>query len=133
MVDLRASQVQAPAPIAWLLGILPGLFLSALIAVAAVLSAPALARVFPIPAMVIALLIGIALHPLAQLPQFAHGIAFCLRTILRCAVALLGLRIALGDIIALGVTGALLVIVAMAATVISGFLFARAFGQSAAY
>src|SRR4051812_15948480 len=110
MVDFRASRTLAapPQPMAWVLGIVPGLLLSALIAVLAVMSAPTVARLFPIPAMVIALLIGIALNPLARLPRFSPGIAFCLRTVLRCAVALLGLRIALGDIIALGWAAALL-------------------------
>jgi uncharacterized integral membrane protein (TIGR00698 family) len=55
------------------------------------------------------------------------------KTLLRWAVALLGLRIALGEIVALGLGTALLVVVAMAVTIVSGFLFARAFGQSDRY
>jgi uncharacterized integral membrane protein (TIGR00698 family) len=91
------------------------------------------ARVFPIPAMVIALLFGIAFHPMARRPWFQPGLVFCLKAILRWAVALLGLRIALGEIAALGLSTAVLVVAAMAMTVISGFLLARAFGQNAAY
>jgi uncharacterized integral membrane protein (TIGR00698 family) len=113
--------------------ILPGLVLAALTALAAVTAAPILASLAPIPAMVIALVIGIALNPLARRPLFAPGIAFCLKTILRWAVALLGLRIALGEIAALGWATALLVVVAMAVTVASGYLLARIFGQHAAY
>jgi uncharacterized integral membrane protein (TIGR00698 family) len=113
--------------------IAPGVGLSALVAIAAVAAAPLVAAIFPIPAMVIALLFGIALNPLARRPWFQPGIVFCLKTILRWAVALLGLRIALGEIAALGLTTAALVVAAMAITVISGFLLARAFGQSAAY
>src|SRR5205807_970467 len=91
---------------------LPGLVLSALTAVAAATVTPFLALLAPIPAMVIALVIGIALNPLARRPLFGPGIAFCLNTILRSAVALLGLRIALGDIVALGWATGLLVVTA---------------------
>ena len=111
----------------------PGVALSAAVAVAAVAAAPLVALAFPIPAMVIALIIGIALNPLAKREAFQPGIVFCVKTLLRWAVALLGLRIALGEIVALGLGTALLVIVAMAVTLVSGFLLARAFGQSDYY
>src|SRR5262245_21541268 len=122
--------VQARASIR---GILPGLALSALVAGAAVTAAPLVGRVIPIPGMVIALLIGIALNPLARQPLFQSGIGFCLKTILRWAVALLGLRIALGEIAALGLATALLIVLAMTLTVVAGFLFARLFAQRAGY
>lgn len=114
-------------------GIVPGLLLSSLLAIAAVIAAHVLASTLPVPAMVIALLFGIALNPLARRPWFQPGISFCLRTILRVAVALLGLRIAFGDIAVLGLSMAALVIVSMAATIASGFLLARLFGQTPAY
>jgi uncharacterized integral membrane protein (TIGR00698 family) len=113
--------------------VLPGLTLSALVAVAAVTAAPFVAKLLPVPAMVIALGFGIALNPLAWRPSFAPGIAFCLKKVLPWSVALLGLRIALGDIAALGVVTALLVVAAMAFTIAAGVLLARAFGQSPAY
>jgi uncharacterized integral membrane protein (TIGR00698 family) len=109
------------------------LLLSSLVAVAAVTAAPLVAGAAPIPAMVIALLIGIALNPLARRPLFQPGIVFCLKTLLRWAVALLGLRIALGEIAALGPTTAILVIVSMAVTLAAGFLLARAFALEQAY
>src|SRR5215207_2741771 len=105
---------------AWFRSIVPGVLLSALVAIAAVTAAPLAAVVAPIPAMVIALLIGIALNPIAQRAMFQPGILFCLKTILRWAVALLGLRIALGEIAALGWTTAMLIVVAMAATLAAG-------------
>ena len=117
----------------WIRSILPGLLLSSLVAVAAVAAAPLVAKLVPIPAMVIALLIGIALNAVAERPLFQPGIVFCLKTLLRWAVALLGLRIALGEIAALGWTVAILVIVAMAATLLAGFALARAFTQNPAY
>jgi uncharacterized integral membrane protein (TIGR00698 family) len=113
--------------------LLPGLALSFLVAVAAATSAPLVAPVVPIPAMVIALLLGIALNPLASRPMYQAGLVFCLKTILRWAVALLGLRIALGEIAALGWATALLVIVAMVATLAAGFLLARVLALEAGY
>ena len=83
--------------------------LATAVAMGAAISAPLLAGMLPIPAMVIALLIGIALNSLARRPSFQPGIVFCLKTILRWAVALLGLRIALGEIAALGWLTAVLV------------------------
>ena len=113
--------------------VLPGLLLSALVAAGAASTAPLLAGVVRIPAMVIALFIGIALNPLARRPLFQPGIVFCLKTLLRWAVALLGLRIALGEIAALGLTTAILVIVSMAVTLACGFLLARVFALQSAY
>lgn len=107
--------------------ILPGLLLSAVVAAAAVTIAPRIADLLPIPGMVIALVIGIALNPLASRPRFQPGIVFCLKRILRWAVALLGLRIALGDIAALGWSTAILIVAAMGVTLGAGFLLARAF------
>ncbi len=82
-----------------------------------------------VPAIVIALVIGMLLHPVASASRFEAGLTFCVKKLLRWAIALLGLRIALGDIVALGVATALLVVVAMAATVVSGLLLARWLGR----
>jgi uncharacterized integral membrane protein (TIGR00698 family) len=111
----------------------PGLLLSTLVAITAVTAAPLVAGLAPIPAMVIALLIGIALNPLARRSLFQPGIVFCLKTLLRWAVALLGLRIALGEIAALGLSTAILVIASMAVTLAAGFLLARTFALEQAY
>jgi uncharacterized integral membrane protein (TIGR00698 family) len=108
----------------------PGLALSAVVAVAAVATAPLVARLAPIPAMVLALLIGIALNRPAGRPLFQAGLVLCVKTILRWAVALLGLRIALGDILALGLSSAALVVVAMAVTVVAGFVCAWMMGMA---
>jgi len=121
------------APTARTMRVLPGLALSAAVAAAALMLAPVIALLVPIPAMVLALFIGIAANPLAARPIFQPGLVFCVKDLLRWAVALLGLRIALGDIVALGLETALLVVLSMAVTVASGFLLARAFGQAPAY
>jgi uncharacterized integral membrane protein (TIGR00698 family) len=113
--------------------VVPGLLLSSFVAVSAVLAAPLIAGVAPIPAMVIALVIGIALNPVARRRSFQPGILFCLKMLLRWAVALLGLRVALGEIAALGLMTAVLVIASMGVTLTAGFLLARAFGLDQAY
>src|SRR6266850_3932472 len=129
----NASIHTAPAMATLLRRLAPGVLLSALVAAAAVAGAPWVARVAPIPAMVLALLIGIALNRLAARPAFTPGLVFCVKQLLRWAVALLGLRIALGDIAALGVWSAILVVVTMAATIAAGFAVARLLGLAAPY
>ncbi len=111
----------------------PGVILSAVVASAAYLAAPYLPKALPIPAMVLALVIGIALNPLASRPAVQPGMAFCVRTVLRWAVALLGLRVALSDIAALGLTTGVLVVIAMLVTLWSGFFFARIGGRQAGF
>jgi uncharacterized integral membrane protein (TIGR00698 family) len=121
------------SPAAQLGRILPGVAFSCLLAVTAVALAQAAINIFPLPAMVVALILGIALNRLARHPLFQPGTLFCLKVILPIAVALLGLRIALGDIAALGVTTAALVILGMLCTIAAGFVFARLFGQSSMF
>jgi uncharacterized integral membrane protein (TIGR00698 family) len=115
-------------------GLAPGVTLSVLVALLAFVLAPPIAKSgFAVPAMVIALLIGMMLSGIASRPLFQPGIGFCVKVVLRWAVALLGLRIALSDILALGWQVGLLVIIAMSMTLISGLLFARWLGQTASY
>ena len=104
--------------------------MSALVAVIGYVAAPYIAHALPIPNMVIALVAGIALNPVAARPAMQPGMDFCVRTVLRWAVALLGLRVGLSDIAALGAGTATLVVVAMAATVATGFTLARVSGQA---
>lgn len=115
-------------------GIAPGLLLSLGVAIAAILIAPALKSVgggrVNLPDMVIALILGILLFPIAQKPLFQPGITYAVKTLLRYAIALLGLRIAFGDIAALGAGTAALVVLAMALTLASGILLARILGQA---
>jgi len=112
---------------------IPGVLLSAAVAISAVTAARLLGGILPIPAMVVALVIGIAINPLARRRLFQPGILLCLRVILRWAVALLGLRIALAEIAALGLSTAILVVIAMAITLAAGFLLARLFALERAY
>lgn len=114
-------------------GLAPGILLSLAIAVASVLAEPWLKTVaggrVGIPSVVIALVIGMLIHPTAASPLFEPGLTFCVKKLLRWAIALLGLRVALGEILALGLGTALLVLVAMAATILSGFALAALLGR----
>jgi uncharacterized integral membrane protein (TIGR00698 family) len=117
----------------------PGLLLAAGVAAAALAAAPVVAGVLgwafglrqgP-PAMVLALAIGIALSGVAARPAFREGLGFCAKKMLRLAVALLGLRIALGDVRALGLGTALLVAGSMAATIVAALWLARSLRREA--
>lgn len=113
--------------------LVPGLALSLAVAVAAVSLEPLVQHIFPLPPMVVALVIGIALHAVAARPTFEPGTTWCVKKLLRVAIALLGVRIALADIANLGLGTGLLVLGSMALTIISGFLLARLLDVSAGY
>ena len=127
-MTLQNTQAQRPS-MGMAIDYVPGVALSGILAIIGYLAAPYVARVVPIPSMVIALVVGIALNPLASRPAMKPGMAFCVRTMLRWAVALLGLRVALSDIAALGPKVAALIILSMMVTVVSGFLVARWYGR----
>ena len=115
----------------------PGLALASAIAVVSVLGEPfatdTLGFVFgfhvAVPAIVLALIIGMAFHISDPQSAMQPGLTFAVKKLLRVAIALLGLRIALSDIVALGLSTAMLVIVTMAATLIVGVLLARVVGR----
>ncbi|UUZ65882.1 putative sulfate exporter family transporter [Polaromonas sp. P1-6] len=77
------------------------------------------------PQLLYALLIGLSLHFLSANPQIKSGINFCAKTVLRAGVALLGVRITLGQVAQLGVGAGIVVVVALALTVLFGVLLAR--------
>ncbi len=115
----------------------PGVFLSLAVAVASFLAAPLMKAAtggrLALPDMVIALIIGIALYGVASAPRFEPGITFCVKKLLRWAIGLLGLRIALGDIVGLGLGTALLVVASMALTVMSAIWLARLLDREAGF
>ena len=147
---IRLKQATASRSVGWisaadsfgfLAKLAPGLILAGALALLAVQIEPmttkfALAIVYrkiTITAPVIALLIGVVLHPVADRPAFTVGTTFAIKNILRWAIASFGLKIALADIIGLGVGTAVMVVVAMAVTLVSGVLFARLFGRGDLY
>lgn len=107
----------------------PGLLLAGAVAIAAVATEPLLRQAtggrFALPAMVIALIIGIALNGIAGGRRFEPGLTFSVKKLLRWAIGLLGLRIAFGDILGLGLGTLLLVVGSMAATIAAGIWLAR--------
>lgn len=113
----------------------PGCLLATVVAAAAAIGESLLARAGgpSTSAVVLALLIGMTLHGPSRRPDFGPGLTFAVKRLLRVAIALLGLRIAISDIVALGAGTAALVVLSMAATLVAGFGFARLLGRSAAY
>ena len=103
---------------------MPGLLLSATIALAVRFVSDRLGG----PAMLYALLFGMAFNFLTEDERFASGIRFASRNILRVGVALLGLRITTGEVMGLGWQVLALVVLSVAATVVVGGLIGRAFG-----
>ena len=99
------------------------------IALCACLAAGAIggASVSGIPSVVAGLVMGMIARSL--LPGFAEasepGIRYCSRTVLRIAVALLGLRLAAPDLAALGPRAIGIVAVSLVATIGTGYLIAR--------
>jgi uncharacterized integral membrane protein (TIGR00698 family) len=107
-------------------GVFPGLLVSIIIG----LAASFLSDHYSAPAMLFALLLGMSLNFIADDQRTIPGIAFSGRTLLRVGVALLGFRIVLGDILALGVKPIFLLFLAVLTTLMFGFIMARLTGLS---
>ncbi|ROZ77101.1 YeiH family protein [Ramlibacter sp. WS9] len=82
------------------------------------------------PPMLCALLVGTALHYLSEEIRTAPGVVFCVRVVLRLGVGLLGARITAAEIAALGWPSALIVITAVATTLLCGLALAKRLGLS---
>lgn len=113
----------------------PGIGLSVAVALVSYAGEPLIADAirglsgssYRLPAIVIALLVGIALNPYAQRPLFEPGMTWCVKKLLRVAIGLLGVRIALSDIAALGWPVAFMVVASMGLTIAAGVGLARLF------
>ena len=101
----------------------PGVMACAVVAAAASF----LGEHYKAPVLLFALLLGLAMNFLSSGPC-APGIEFAARNLLRVGVALLGLRITLGQVVALGWGPVLLVVVCVALTIVVSMLAARALG-----
>jgi uncharacterized integral membrane protein (TIGR00698 family) len=109
--------------------LLPGVAVAGVIAMASTF----LSEHYGGPVMLFALLIGMAFHFLSQEGRCAHGIDFAARTVLRVGVALLGFRISVDQLAALGWRAPLITCAAVAATIVLGMAAARAFRQTAQF
>ena len=105
----------------------PGLVVSAVVGMAALF----LSDHYGAPAMLFALLLGIAVSFLHQEETSCKpGIEFSARQVLRAGVALLGLRIAFSDLALLGWATGITLLVAITSTILFGIGFARILGLS---
>jgi len=102
----------------------PGLLASGVLAIAAAF----LSQHYGAPVMLLALLLGMAMNFLSSEGRCVPGIECTVRTVLRCGVALLGLRITLAQIAALGWQPVMLVLLSVALTISSGMIAARMLG-----
>ncbi len=103
---------------------LPGLLCCTAIALVAAIIAGALGG----SALLYALLIGMLLHRFAAHTRLVPGTRFSARTVLQVGVALLGLRISVNEVVALGMTPVAIALVSIPATILFGVLFARVLG-----
>jgi uncharacterized integral membrane protein (TIGR00698 family) len=87
-----------------------------------------LAKQYHAPAMLFALLLGIATNFLATQAGCKDGVEFAARDVLRVGVALLGTRITFGQIAQLGWHPVLLVVVSVIATILFSAVVARLAG-----
>src|SRR5882757_9304012 len=91
----------------------PGLAVTATIAVAAMF----LSEHYHASAMLFALLLGMSLNFLSQEGKCVEGIQLSATAVLRIGIALLGLRISLGQVIDLGLVTAGLVVLSVLVTI----------------
>jgi uncharacterized integral membrane protein (TIGR00698 family) len=107
----------------------PGLAVAAVVAIAATF----LSLQYKASAMLFALLLGMALHFLAEEGKCLPGIQVASSVVLRAGVALLGLRITVAQVQALGWGSIVLVVAAVAATILIGIAVARALRLGTAF
>ena len=105
-------------------GVGPGLLASLIIAAAAAF----LADHYAGPVMLFALLLGMAMNFLSDVDRCKAGISFASRTVLRLGVALLGFRITVWEVAALGWQPVLLVISVVTLTIFASIWAARTMG-----
>jgi uncharacterized integral membrane protein (TIGR00698 family) len=104
--------------------LIPGFIVSLIVAAAASF----LSEHYGAPVMLFALLLGMAVNFLAGEGKCKLGIEFTSRTVLRIGVALLGMRITLEQIAALGWKPAALVVISVVVTILVSMVAARAMG-----
>ncbi len=112
---------------------LPGLLLASGLALTATLGSQQLAAADVVASpMVLALLAGLVLAQLRTMPRtVAPGLEFACRPVLRAAIVLLGLRIGLPQLSAIGFAGLAAVAAIVVLTLLFGYWVARRFGLSA--
>ncbi|HSV80626.1 MAG TPA: putative sulfate exporter family transporter [Ramlibacter sp.] len=102
----------------------PGLLASGVVGAAAAF----LSTHYGAPVMLMALLLGMAMNFLSEDGPCRAGVEFTARQVLRVGIALLGLRITLGQVVALGLGPLALVLLSVVLTIGVSVLVARALG-----
>jgi uncharacterized integral membrane protein (TIGR00698 family) len=118
MMSISATQVLTSAR-----ALIPGLLVTALVAMGAAF----LGDLYKGSRLLFALLLGLALHFMSEDKRCKPGIAFASSTLLRMGVALLGLRLTIDHLVALGWEVATVLFIAVALTVALGAGLARFF------
>lgn len=119
-MTMLASRLSEP-----LAALFPGFLVSLVVAVAAQF----LSDHYGAPAMLMALLLGIAFHFLAEEGRCVTGIELTARHVLRIGVALLGARISVDLLIGLGAQLIGLIVAGVVLTILFGLLGARLLGR----
>jgi uncharacterized integral membrane protein (TIGR00698 family) len=104
-----------------------------LVALTIALAADWLAGHYRAPVMLFALLFGMTFHFLHEEGRCIAGIEFASKAVLRTGVALLGARITVEQIIALGPVPIAMVVAGVTTTLLFGLLLARLLGQSRSF
>jgi uncharacterized integral membrane protein (TIGR00698 family) len=122
---LRPAQSSAVPGVA---GRIPGIVAVVVVAAVATLLAGFSDSLSPLVAGVV---LGALIANVVSVPaQFAAGVSFCARPVLRAGIVLLGLRLSLGDLAGLGVDGVVVVAGVVTLTFIGTQWFARRLGIS---
>ena len=103
----------------------PGIAVACIVAV----TAQFLSEHYATPAMLLALLIGLALGFLGEEGRTVPGIAFAARSLLRLGVAFLGVRVSMALMAGLGWDVIILIVAGVVATILFGFAIIRLFGH----
>jgi uncharacterized integral membrane protein (TIGR00698 family) len=107
----------------------PGVAVAATVAIAATF----LSAHYRASAMLFALLLGMALNFLAEEGRCLPGIQLASTAMLRAGVALLGLRITIAQVQALGLVTIALLVAAVALTIVTGIVIARVLKLGSAF
>ncbi|MBX3549893.1 MAG: putative sulfate exporter family transporter [Xanthobacteraceae bacterium] len=111
---------------AWISRFVPGI----VVAITVALASKYLESVTPVPALMTALIIGLLLSGVIGGGDATAGLDFSGKHLLALGVALLGARLTLDDVTALGWKTAAVVVFSMAATLVTSWLAARILGLS---
>ena len=103
---------------------LPGIFVATIIA----LAAKFISYNYQVPAMFMALLIGMALHFLAEEGKCVRGLSFASQYILRLGIILLGTRISFDLILSLDPYVIFIITISVFLTILFGIFILKSFG-----